>query len=170
MEMLIGGLLVFLARLVNVSMATVRTLMGMRGQKRLAAAIGLFESLIFILAISRVLQDVGNIWNVVGYCSGFAAGTLVGLAIEERLALGYAAVEAISQGDSAEIALALRQAGYGVTEMTGEGLASQVHVVTTVAKRRDIPAIMALVSEADEAAFVTVDDTNRVYRGHLGPA
>ena len=99
MEMIIGGLLVFLARLVNVSMATVRTLMGMRGQKRLAAAIGLFESLIFILAISRVLQDVGNIWNVLGYCGGFAAGTLVGLAIEERLALGYAVVKTISRGD-----------------------------------------------------------------------
>ncbi|MBC8264799.1 MAG: DUF2179 domain-containing protein, partial [Anaerolineales bacterium] len=48
--------------------------------------------------------------------------------------------------------------------------AGKVHMITTVAKRRDIPAIMALVSEADEAAFVTIDDANRVYRGHLGPA
>lgn len=170
MEMIVGGLLIFLARLVNVSMATVRTLLGMRGQKGLSTAIGFFESLIFILAISQVLQDVGNVWNVIGYCGGFAAGTLVGLVIEEKLAVGYAIVMAISQDYGAEIASALREAGYGVTEMAGEGLAGRVHVVTTVVKRRDIPAIMALVSGVDEAAFVTVDDANRVYRGHLGPA
>ncbi len=170
MEMIVGGLLIFLARLVNVSMATVRTLLGVRGQKGLSTAIGFFESLIFILAISQVLQDVGNVWNVLGYCGGFAAGTLVGLVIEEKLAMGYAIVRAISQDYGAEIASALREAGYGVTEMAGEGLAGRVHVVTTVVKRRNIPAIMALVSGVDEAAFVTVDDANRVYRGHLGPA
>jgi len=86
MEMLLGGLLIFLARVVNVSMGTVRTLLGMRGQKHWATAIGFIESLIFILAISRVLQNVGNVWNVLGYCGGFAAGTWVGLVIEEKLA------------------------------------------------------------------------------------
>jgi len=79
-------------------------------------------------------------------------------------------VRAISRDDGKEIALALREAGYGVTEMVGEGLSGRVHVVTTVVKRRDISAIMGLVSQVDEAAFVTVDDANRVYRGHLAPA
>ena len=167
---LIAGLLIFAARLVNVSMATVRSLLSMMGQKRLATAISFFESLIFILVVSRVLQDVGNIWNVLGYSGGFAAGTLVGLAIEERLALGYAMVQAISQDHGEEIASALRQAGYGVTEMVGEGLRGTVHVVTTVVKRRDIPSVMALVSKADQRAFVTVDDASRVHRGHLKPA
>jgi len=170
MEMFVGGLVIFLARVVNVSMGTVRTLLGMRGQKRLATAISFFESLIFILIISRVLQNVGNIWNVLGYSGGFATGTLVGLAIEEKLALGYAMVQAISQEHGQEIASALREAGYGVTEMLGEGLRGSVHVLTTVVKRRDIPAVMALVSEVDEKAFVTVDDASRVYRGHLRPA
>jgi len=170
MEMIVGGLLIFLARVVNVSMGTVRTLLGMRGQKRWATAIGFVESLIFILAIGRVLQDVSNIWNVLGYCGGFAVGTLVGLAIEEKLAMGYAMVQAISQNDGEEITSALRRAGYGVTEMIGQGLSGRVHVITTVVKRRDIPAIMGLVRRVDEAAFVTVDDASRVYRGHLEPS
>ena len=169
MEMIAGGLLIFLARVINVSMATVRTLLGMRGQKRLATAIGFFESLIFILAISRVLQDVGNAWNILGYCGGFATGTLVWLIIEEKLALGYAIVRAISQGNGEEIASALRQAGYGATTMTGKGLAGTVCVVTTVVKRRDIPAVMELIGSVDETAFITIDDASRVYRGHLGP-
>ena len=167
MEMIVGGSLIFLARVVNVSMGTVRTLLGMRGQKHWATAIGFVESLIFILVISQVLQDVSNVWNVLGYCGGFAAGTWVGLVIEEKLAMGYAIVQVISQNDGLEITAALRKAGYGVTEMVGEGLSGRVHVVTTVVRRRDIPDIMSLVSKVDETAFVTVDDASRVYRGHL---
>ena len=112
MEMIVRGLLIFLARVINVSMGTVLTLLGMRGQKRWATAIGFAESLIFILAISKVLQNVGNVWNVLGYCGGFAAGTWVRLVIEEKLALGYAVVRAISRDDGERIALALRKAGY----------------------------------------------------------
>jgi uncharacterized protein YebE (UPF0316 family) len=166
-DAVIGGLLVFLARVVNVSMATVRSLMSMRGQKRLATVISFFESLIFILAISKVLQSASNVWNVLGYSGGFAVGTWVGLKIEDRLALGYAAVQVISQTAGEQIATALREAGYGVTEMLGEGLRGKVHVITTVASRRDVPAIMELASQVDESAFVTVDDASRVYRGHL---
>jgi len=166
-EMVLGGLLVFFARVVNVSMATVRTLLSMRGQRRLATVISFFESLIFILAISQVLQNASNVWNVLGYSGGFAVGTWVGLKIEERLALGYAAVQVISQTAGEEITVALREAGYGVTEMVGEGLRGKVHVITTVANRRDIPSIMELVSGVDETAFVTVDDASRVYRGYL---
>jgi len=156
--------------LLHLSLPSPRILLGTRGQTRLAAAIGFFESPVFVLAISRVLQDVGNVWNVLGCCSDFAAGTLVGLAVEEKLALGYAVVQAISQTNGEEIATALRGAGYGVTEIAGEELAGKVCVVTTVVKRRDIPAVMDLGGEVDGAAFVTVDDANRVYRGHLQSA
>jgi uncharacterized protein YebE (UPF0316 family) len=121
------------------------------------------------LIISRVLQDVGNVWNVLCYAGGFAAGTLVGLAVEERLALGYAVVQAISQQRGDEIASALRKAGYGVTEMIGEGMRGNVHVLSAVVKRREIPSVMTIVNQLDEQAFVTVDDASRVYRGHLKP-
>ena len=167
MEMYVGALLIFVARVVNVSMATVRTLLSMRGQKRLATVISFFESLIFILAISQVLQNANNVWNVLGYSGGFAVGTWVGLKVEERLALGYAAVQVISQTAGEEVATALRRAGHGVTQLVGEGLRGKVQVITTVANRGDIPSIMDLVSQVDETAFITVDDASRVYRGYL---
>jgi uncharacterized protein YebE (UPF0316 family) len=125
------------------------------------------ESLIFILAISRVLQSPSNVWNVLGYSSGFAVGTWVGLKIEERLALGYAAMQVITQTAGDEVSDALRQAGHGVTELLGEGLHGKVYVINTVVNRRDIPSVMELVSAVDETAFVTVDDASRVYRGYL---
>ena len=127
---------------------------------------GFFESLIFVLAISSVLQNVNSIWNVLGYSGGFAVGTLVGLTIEERLALGYAMVQAISREAGGEIAEALREAGYGATEMVGQGLSGTVQVITTVANRREIATIARIVSDVDSSAFVTIDDANRVYRGY----
>ena len=169
MELLIGGFLVFLARLVNVSIGTVRTLIGLRGRKFLATTLGFFESLIYILAVGHVLQDVGNVWNILGYCGGFACGTLLGLFVEEKLALGYAIVEIISK-NSKEITGVLRQEGYGVTEVIGEGLNGQVRVATIAARRRDTHAIMALVNQIDATAFVVVDNATRIYRGHLEPA
>jgi uncharacterized protein YebE (UPF0316 family) len=165
--MVIAGILVFLARVVNVSMSTVRSLLAMRGQSKLATVISFFESLIFIVAISQVLQNVDNIWNILGYSSGFAVGTWTGLKIEERLALGYAEVQVITQSTSNELANALRGAGYGVTEVVGQGLRGQVRVMTIVANRRDVPAITALASKIDEKAFVTVDSASHVYRGHM---
>jgi len=117
-----------------------------------------------------VLQNVGNIWNVLGYCGGFAAGTLVGLALEEKLALGYVTVQAISQTNGVAIASVLRDAGYGATEVIGKGRTGSVYVVTTVVKRRKVSDIVSLVNKVDEHAFVTVDNTGRVLRGHLGPS
>jgi uncharacterized protein YebE (UPF0316 family) len=162
-----GGLLIFVARVVNVAMSTVRSLLSIRGQKRLATMISFFESLIFVLAISKVLQNANNLWSILGYSGGFAVGTWVGLEIEERLALGYAEVQVISQSAGEQVAAALREAGYGVTEMAGEGLLGRVQVITTVVSRRDVPAIMELASQVDETAFVTVDDASRVYRGYV---
>ena len=170
MDPILGGLLIFVARVVNVSMGTVRSVVAVRGQKYLATVIGFFETLIFILAISNVLQNVGNIWNVLGYCGGFAAGTLVGLTLEEKLALGYVTVQAISKSSGPAIALALRDAGYGATEVIGKGLAGSVYVVDTVVKRRNVSSIVSLVSGVDKDAFVTVDNIARVLRGHLGPS
>lgn len=167
METLLGALFIFLARLVNVALSTLRTLLGMRGQKALSTGLSFFEALIFILVISQVLRDVGNVWNVLAYSGGFAAGTLAGLWIEGKIALGYATIRVISQEDGDEMADALRQAGYGVTEEIGEGRAGQVRVLTAVAKRRKIPAIMALVSGMDKNAFITVEDTSRVHQGHI---
>ncbi|MFQ6057259.1 MAG: DUF2179 domain-containing protein [Anaerolineae bacterium] len=169
MEILLGATLIFLARLVNVAMATVRTLLSMRGQKYLSAAIGFFEALIFLLAISQVLQNIGNIWNLLGYCGGFAAGTLVGMDIEERLALGYVIVRVVARHNGHEITQALRQAGYGVTESIGRGLTGRVRIIETVVKRKDTAAVTDLISYVDEAAFITVEDASRVQRGYIQP-
>ncbi|HID86004.1 MAG TPA: DUF2179 domain-containing protein [Anaerolineae bacterium] len=169
MDIVLGAILIFLARLINVAMATVRTLLSIRGQKTLTAVLGFFEALIFVLTISQVLQNLGNVWNLLGYCSGFAAGSLVGIEIEGRLALGYVIVRVVSRHNGDEVTRALRQAGYGVTESIGRGMAGKVRIIDTVVKRKDVPEVTDLINRADARAFITVEDASRVQRGYIQP-
>ena len=103
---------------------------------------------------------------MLGYSLGFAAGTLVGMTIEERLALGFTVVRIISTDIENKIAEALRALGYGVTEMTGQGLRGAVEILEVVVQRHDLPVVLQTIDEVDSKAFVTVEETRRVYRGY----
>jgi uncharacterized protein YebE (UPF0316 family) len=165
MEAILGGLLIFVLRLSDVTLGTMRILMTVRGRKPLAALIGFVEVTIFIVAISRVVRNVDNIWLVLGYSGGFAAGTLVGMTIEEHLALGWTVVRVISSDLSKRVPDALRAAGFGVTEMAGHGMKGDVEIFEVVVRRADLPKVLQMVDQLDRKAFVTVEETRRVYRG-----
>lgn len=165
MEAILGGLLIFVLRLTDVTLGTMRILMTVRGRKLLAALIGFVEVTIFIVAISRVVRNVNNIWLVLGYSAGFAAGTLVGMTIEEHLALGWTVVRVISSDLGKGVADALRTAGFGVTEMAGHGMKGDVSVFEVVVRRADLPTVLQTIDQVDGKAFVTVEETRRVYRG-----
>ena len=165
MEAILGGLLIFVLRLTDVTMGTMRILMTVRGRKLLAALIGFVEVTIFIVAISRVVRNVDNIWLVLGYSAGFAAGTLVGMTIEERLALGWTVVRVISSDLTKRLADVLRTAGFGVTEMEGHGMKGDVEIFEVVVRRADLPSVLQTIDQVDGRAFVTVEETRRVYRG-----
>jgi len=165
MEAILGGLLIFGLRLTDVTLGTLRILMTVRGRKPLAALIGFVEVTIFVVAISQVVRNVGNVWNVLGYSGGFAAGTLVGMTIEEHLALGWTVVRVISTDLSKRISDVLRQAGYGVTEMSGQGMRGNVEIYEIVVRRADLPKVLQMVDKVDEKAFITVEESRRVYRG-----
>ena len=165
MESILGGLFIFALRLTDVTLGTMRILMTVRGRKWIAALIGFVEVTIFVVAISQVVRNFGNVWNVLGYAGGFAAGTLVGMTIEERMALGWTVVRIISTDLSRRVCEALREAGYGVTEIPGQGMRGAVEIYEVVARRSDLPKILQIVERVDSRAFVTVEETRRVYRG-----
>ncbi|HUV72809.1 MAG TPA: DUF5698 domain-containing protein, partial [Anaerolineae bacterium] len=131
----------------------------------LAGVLGFFEVSIFLVAISQVLTNIGNWWNVLGYAGGFAVGTIIGMTIENKLAIGLAEVEIVSMGRGTEIAEALRAEGYGATEFLGAGQENIVDLVRTVVRRREVPSITAAASVIDESAFITVHEMQRAYRG-----
>jgi len=165
MEIFLGALLIFCLRLIDVSIGTVRILMAMRGRRLLAGLMGFFEVSIFLVAISQVVTNIGNWWNVIGYAGGFAMGTIIGITIENKLAIGLAEVSIISMGMGTQIAEALREDGYGATEFLGAGGSTMVDMVRTVVRRKEVTSIIAKAGSIDDKAFITVQDMQRAYRG-----
>lgn len=175
MEPFAGALLVFLLRVVDVSIGTVRMLYTVRGRRLPAAGLGLIESGVFIFAISRVFQDLStHPWNMVGYACGFAAGNAVGITLEQWIGSGWVLARIISRDRSAALLAALRDAGFGVTAVDGRGKEGAVLVLFVVTRRRQGEAMLRLVRDTDPDAFITTDTVNIAAGGHLphtmGPA
>jgi uncharacterized protein YebE (UPF0316 family) len=165
-----GPVVVFLLRATDVSMATIRMLMIMRGHRYLAPLIGFIEILLWVTAIGIVVQHLQSLPHVVGYAAGFATGNFLGLLIEERLALGAATVRTVVRHGGAKLAVELREAGFGVTETLGRGRDGTVEVLYSVLPRRRVERCLAVIDERAPESFVVVDEPRTVRRGWLFPA
>ncbi len=165
---ILGALAIFVVRVLSITLSTVRILIMGRGQKLLVVVIAIFEALTFVLTFGQVAQDLSNIWNISAYCFGFATGTGVGMLIEERVVKGYATVNIVSMAKSLPVAQAIRTAGFGATHISGEGTSGTVGLVRVVVNRRDVARIVALATQVDQKAFVTVEETRHVSHGFLG--
>lgn len=165
MSMIGSALVIFFLRVIDNSLGTVRLVMVVRGRKGLAGILGFFQALVFVTAIAGVFRDLDNILNILGYAGGFAAGIMLGMAIEERLAIGFGHVRIISAEHGAAVAAALRAGGYGATELIGRGREGSVSVISSTVRRRDVLQVQELATAADPACFVTVDEVRPLRRG-----
>jgi uncharacterized protein YebE (UPF0316 family) len=162
-----GPALIFLLRICDVSIATLRLLSMVRGRKLATMSLAFFEVLIWVTAVGAVVQHLSEPLMVVGYAAGFAAGTFVGMTIEERLALGFAEVRVVTRSSEVGLAGALRDLGFGVTEMRGRGREGPVRILTTIVQRRAVEDLVDEVRRHDPEAFVTVEEPRRIERGWL---
>ena len=162
-----GPLLIFSLRIVDVSMATLRMLLSMRGQKKVVPFIGAIEVLVWLVAVVNAIQHLDSPLHLIGYAAGFATGTVVGMWIEERLAFGMATVRVVSRHGGVELAEALRDRGFGVTEFAGQGREGRVEVLDAVLRRRDLPFVLQEVNVWDPEAFVTVEEPRAIHRGWM---
>lgn len=162
-----GPIIIFLLRIVDVSMATVRILLSVRGHKRIVPLIGLVEVLVWLFAAGNAIRHLESGWHVLGYATGFATGSLVGLWLEEKLALGYGTIRIISRSAATTLADHLRALGYGVTEFAARGREGPVQVIYTVLPRRDITRVLNEVEQQDPAAFSTVEQPREIRWGWM---
>ena len=112
---------IFAARVIDVSLGTIRTILVFRGHKYVAALIGFVEILIWVVAASKVIQNLDTWYLAVAYAGGFATGNIVGIYLEGKLAIGTELVRAVSKDESVELAEHLRSKGYEVVELAGQG-------------------------------------------------
>jgi len=160
-----GPILIFCLRIVDVSISTLRVLLAVRNHRMIVPILGFFEVSVWIIAVGSAIRNLESIWHILGYASGFATGSFVGLWIEEKLAFGLATVRIISTHGGVELAEALRERGFGVTEFSGHGKQGPVEVVYTVLRRRQIPEVLEEVDRWDPQAFVTVEEPRQVRAG-----
>jgi uncharacterized protein YebE (UPF0316 family) len=164
-QAILTALGIFALRVLDMALDTVRVLFVMRGRKVLAWVLGFFQSAIFVVAITSVLANIDNPLNILGYAGGFATGVVIGMFIEERLAIGHVHFTIMSSLRGAAVAEHLRADGFAVTEIPARGKNGTVLVLHVDVNRRDLDTIETIVLETDPEAFITSEDVRPVRRG-----
>lgn len=161
----LGALFVFFMRVLDMSCDTLRVLFVVRGKKKLSWILGFAQSAIFVVAISQVLTHLDNPLTVIGYAAGFATGNVLGMYIEERLAIGHTSIRVVSSHRGTQVVEKLREAGFGVTEIPARGKDGMVTVLNLSIQRKDVDRVDTIVLETDPDAFITTEDMRPLRRG-----
>ena len=162
MNILIAALSIFLLRLLDQTLGTLRILYVNKGKPLFGAILGFIESAIWIVAISQVIQDLNDPFLIFGYALGFAAGTIMGSYIENTIAIGDIVVRIFvpKDSDSEKVAKELRINGLGVTIINGEGMQGEVTIAWCVTPRKGLKEVLRIISEITPDAYVTTEPTN----------
>lgn len=158
-------ILIFLSRIVDVSIGTTRVIFVSRGYKKLAAFTGFFEVLVWLLAIGQIMQNLSNPMCYIAYASGFAAGNYIGIALAEKLSLGNVLIEVITHKDSTVLVDSLKARKYGITSIEGQGAMGPVSIIKTIAPRQEVDDIIYLIKEYNPQAFYVVQEVGSVSEG-----
>jgi len=151
----LGAGIIFLSRVLDVSIGTFRVQMIVRRKKLIAGVLGFFEVLIFILIVSKVIQDIGNWLNVIAYCAGFAIGNIVGIFISEKISKEIISVGIISKDKWQGIEEKLREEGFGVTRSVGYGKDGEVQILKVICERNYFPKVRDIALGHDRKVFIT---------------
>ncbi len=158
-------LMIFFARICDVSIGTVRYILISRGFKYIAPIFGFFEVIIWLIAISKVMENITNPICYIAYGGGFAAGTYIGMVIEERMKLGLSIIRMITAHPVESFIARLRRYGYGVTTIRASGSSGDVTVIFMVVKRSKIPHLLPLIREFNPNGFFTIEDVRSASEG-----
>lgn len=150
--------IIFLARICDVSMGTVRILFVSRGMRVRAAFLGFLEVLIWIIVVAQLIQHLDNWINYIAYAGGFSVGTFLGVTFENKMKVGTVIVRVITNEDASELIGNLREAGFMVTRMEAHGKEGPVEVIFSVLKRRRWNEIVSIIESFDNDAFYSVED------------
>jgi len=154
-DIYLGAGIIFLSKVLDVTLGTFRVQMIVQRKKLIAGVLGFFEVLIFILIVSKVIQDIGNWFNVIAYCAGFAIGNIVGIYISEKISKEIISVGIISRIKWQEIEEKLRDEGFGITRNIGYGKDGEVQILRVICERNYFPKVREISLEYDRKAFIT---------------
>lgn len=154
--------LIFAARLFDVSLATMRNILIYRGHRRIVPALAFVEVLVWLVAITQVMNNLSNFASYLAWAGGFSAGTWLGMVIEEKIALGHLIVRIITEKRHPLILKELREAGFGLTSLNAHGSMGPVNVIFIVVSRKELRRLLDLISRQLPGCFYTIEDVRFV--------
>ncbi len=161
-------LLIFFARIADVSLGTIRIIFISKGFKLLSLIVGFFEVLIWLLAINQIWSDFSNPWLVLAYAAGFAAGNYVGILLDEKISIGNSMIRIIIRKNSRKLIRELKKNGYQLTIIDGQSADQEtdVKMILAVVKRKELKNIFKILKEVNPKAFFTIEDIRSVRKNH----
>lgn len=165
-ELVGGALLICVLRMADVTIGTFRMILVVQSKKYLAGIAGFVEVLIWIFAMRYIVKHMDYDINLFGYAIGFGIGNVLGITLEEKVALGYVQLNIISRHFTDKIADKLRLSKYGVTILPAEGGSGGVSILVIIIRRKDLKYVQRIIDDIDKNAFVTIQHS-RPYRGFI---
>jgi len=165
--LIILPLLIFFARVADVSLGTLRIVFVSQGRRKLAPLVGFFEVLIWLLALGQIFSNLTNYVYYIAYALGFAAGNYVGLIIENKISLGLLSLRLILKEDPEKLKNALKSQGYGLTSFTGEGLKGNVKLLIMIISRKYKQKVLEIVKETAPKTFISIEQVQSVKGGNF---
>ncbi|MBC7960149.1 MAG: DUF2179 domain-containing protein [Vallitaleaceae bacterium] len=160
--------LIFIVKVFEVTLATTRIVLITKGERVKGALIGFFEVIIWVILVSTVLTDITkDPIKIIIYALGFALGNFVGSIVEEKLGIGTIKLEAIvNEKDGEELVSKLRDRGYAITVLKGEGMNFNRDVLIMHVKRKLTNEVVALIKECQSNVVITLNEIKPVYGGY----
>jgi uncharacterized protein YebE (UPF0316 family) len=158
-------LLIFISRLGDVTMATLRHIFISKGLRKIVPILGFFEVLIWLVAMRQVFSHLDNIACFIAWAAGFSAGTYLGMYIEERLAIGTQIIRIITAEDITPLTDVLKKRNQGITIVDGHGAVGPVKLIFTIVRRTNKAQVIELIHQYAPNAFYSIEDVKGSERG-----
>jgi uncharacterized protein YebE (UPF0316 family) len=158
-------LLIFFARIMDVSIGTLRLIFVAKGYKFYAPLLGFFEVVIWLLAIGQIMQHLDNFLCYVAYGLGFATGNYLGILLDEKMSLGTVLIRVVPKFDTTNLTNHLREHRFGASLVDIEGMNGKLKMIFTIVKRKDLKEVLGIIQEHNPQAFVTIEDVKTAREG-----
>ncbi|MBU2496460.1 MAG: DUF2179 domain-containing protein [Nanoarchaeota archaeon] len=155
---IIVPIFIFIARILDVSIGTVKLIFITRGYKKIAPFLGFIEVFIWIIAMRQIFLNLTNWWTYFAYAAGFATGTYVGMVLEERISMGKVLVRIITKRDASALLENLKQSKYTITAIDATGTEGNVKIIFTVIDRKNLLEVIRIIKKFNPHAFYTIED------------
>lgn len=167
--LIILPILIFFARVADVTLGTLRIVFISQGRRTLAPLVGFFEIFIWLLAMGQIFSNLTNFLYYFAYAGGFAIGNYAGLILEDKISLGILSLHLILRENSERLINELRAQGYGLTTLTAEGIKGNVKLVVLIIKRKNLSKIMEIIRNFNPNAFISIEQVKSVKGGDFPP-